>query len=170
MPPFDLSRLRRDLKRRSAERAEAAGRRGHGSMALVREHLDAFEQLHRDGASWVDIAAALAAQGVMQGSGASLRPITGKRLTALIASVRRERVRRAAADRVRAQRSDLDRARHHAGEAPDPVPSSAVQPLALSSDLAAPHDPDGPDPLPSAEDMRLKALAAVQKLLRKDPA
>ncbi|WP_425375025.1 hypothetical protein [Methylobacterium brachiatum] len=67
-------------------------------MAIVRAHLETFEQMHRDGASWVDIAAGLAAQGVMQGTGEAAQPITARRLTALMASVRRERERRARSD------------------------------------------------------------------------
>lgn len=161
MPSLDLPRLRRDLARRRAQRPETPGRRVHGSMAIVRQHLEAFEQMHRDGVSWVDLAAALAAQGVMQGAGPATRPITARRLTALVASVRRERMRRARAERDRAARPDLRRPNRAAG----PQPPS--EPLTLSPDLET-GDPGPSDPASSTEAMRLRAFATVQKLLRKD--
>ena len=48
--------------------------------------------MHReDGATWTEIAAGLAAQGVTQGDG---QPITGRRLTALMHNIRVQEERR----------------------------------------------------------------------------
>ncbi|NEU14740.1 hypothetical protein G3T14_21925 [Methylobacterium sp. BTF04] len=168
MPFLDLSRLRRDLKRRQAARPQGQGPGGRpvtGSMAIVREHLVAFEALHRDGASWVDIAAALAAQGVTQGTGDAAQPITARRLTALMASVRRERERHARAGQARVRRSDLGPVVHSdAGEpaAPPsiPIPSSVTQlgrertTLALAPELTQRETRDTESDFPSAEDIR----------------
>ena len=149
-------------------------------MAIVREHLEAFEAMHRDGASWVDVAAALAAQGVTQGTGEAAQPITARRLTALMASVRRERERHAQAGRARVRRSDLGpAAQAEAGEpaapSPIPIPSPVARPgrerttLSLAPELTSPETADTESDFPSAEDIRRTALAAVQKLLKKDP-
>lgn len=176
MPPLDLSRLRRDLKRRRDARPPGqgpGGRPGTGSMAIVRAHLEAFEQMHRDGASWVDIAAGLAAQGVTQGTGDAAQPITARRLTALMASVRRERERHARAAQTRLGRNDLGpapRSEPVEPASPPSVPpsSKARATLRLAPELA-PRDPvDAQAGFPSAEDIRRQALAGVQKLLKKD--
>lgn len=187
MPPLDLSRLRRDLKRRQAARPQGQGPGGRpvtGSMAIVREHLQAFEALHRDGASWVDIAAALAVQGVTQGTGETAQPITARRLTALMASVRRERDRHARAGQARMRRNDLGPVAPSEASAmgepvavssvPIPSPAGRSGPerttLALAPELTPDEPPDPQSDLPSAEDIRRTALAAVQKLLKKDPS
>ncbi|MGU3404092.1 hypothetical protein [Methylobacterium brachiatum] len=142
-------------------------------MAIVRAHLEALDQMHREGASWVDLAAALAAQGVMQGTGDAAQPITARRLTALMASVRRERERHAHAARTRLDRNDLGRSQRSEApelETPLSVPPSpkAGATLRLTPELA-PRDPvDTQAGFPSAEDIRRQALAEVQKLLKKD--
>lgn len=149
-------------------------------MAIVRENLEAFEAMHRDGASWVDIAAALAAQGVTQGTGDAALPITARRLTALMASVRRERERHARAGRARVRRSDLGpTAQAEAGDlaapSPVPTPSSVARSgperitLQLAPELTLREIADSESNFPSAEEIRRTALAAVQKLLKKDP-
>ncbi|NEU12712.1 hypothetical protein G3T14_11255 [Methylobacterium sp. BTF04] len=183
MPPLDLPRLRRDVKRRQDARPQGQGPGGRlvtGSMAIVREHLEAFEAMHRDGASWVDIAAALAAQEVMQGTGDAAQPITARRLTALMASVRRERERHAQAGRARMRRSDLGLVAHvETCEPAAPSPLSISTPstrsirerktLSLAPELTQRETLDTELDFPSAEDIRRSALATVQKLLKKDP-
>lgn len=177
MPPLDLPRLRRDLKRRLDARPHGHGpngRVGTGSMAIVRAHLETFEQMHRDGASWVDIAAGLAAQGVTQGVGDAARPITARRLTALMASVRRERERHARAGRTRTRRGDLTPGGSPPPNEPGPAPrqpptASESVPLALAQELAPRDHVEAEPDIPTAEDIRRSALAGVQKLLKKDP-
>jgi hypothetical protein len=51
-----------------------------GATEIVRKHFAELQRMHyQDGASWIEIAAGLAKQGVTQGDG---KPITGRRLTA----------------------------------------------------------------------------------------
>lgn len=177
MPPLDLPRLRRDLKRRLDARPHGQGpngRVGTGSMAIVRAHLETFEQMHRDGASWVDIAAGLAAQGVTQGIGDAAQPITARRLTALMASVRRERERHVRAGRERMRRDDLTPAGSRAPNEPEPAPPQPPTapesvPLALARELGPRRQVEAEPDIPTAEDIRRSALAGVQKLLKKDP-
>ncbi|PZR82064.1 MAG: hypothetical protein DI537_37270 [Stutzerimonas stutzeri] len=120
-------------------------------MAAVRENLAQLEALHAAGASWVDIAASLASQGVHHGSGAAL---TGRQLTALIASVRRQARKRQARTAQRLARPDL-----HKVTAPR---------LQLSPDLAERRPTPTPLPLATEEDLRREALASLNDLLKED--
>lgn len=154
MPKLDLSRLTRDLDRRRRDRPDGVGPGGRpvsGAMAAVRENLAQLEALHAAGASWVDIAASLASQGVHHGSGAAL---TGRQLTALIASVRRQARKRQARTAQRLARPDL-----HKVTAPR---------LQLSPDLAERRPTPTPLPLATEEDLRREALASLNDLLKED--
>ncbi len=105
--PLDPDKLRQDVEVLSAERDQSSGSRGRprsGAMSAIRQHLTAITALRDDGATWPDIAAALATQGIVQGDGT---PLTGRHLTALIASIRRQDAGRAAARARRAVRVDL---------------------------------------------------------------
>lgn len=84
---IDLKRLRTDVKRLKAKRvASPIGKTKTGATEVIRNNLDELERMHLvDGATWMEIAAALAAQGVTQGDGL---PITGRRLTALMHHIR----------------------------------------------------------------------------------
>jgi len=105
MAKLDLKRLRADIAKHENEKASApAARRLTGAMAIVRDNLAEIEALNAAGKSWAAIAAALAQQGVTQGEN---QPITARRLTALIASVKREATRQEAKLESRAQRRDL---------------------------------------------------------------
>lgn len=73
-------------------------------MDLVRAHLAEIERLKAQGLTWTDIAAALAEQGVRRRDGA---PITGRRLTGLIDSIRRQDAKRSKAAARRALRGDI---------------------------------------------------------------
>ena len=154
MPKLDLTKLTRDLDRRRRDRPEGVGPGGRpvtGAMGIVRENLAQVEALHAAGASWVDIAASLAAQGVHHGSGA---PLTGRQLTGLIASVRRQARQREARAAQRLARSDL--------------PKAAVPRLRLSPDLAARRPTSAPLPLATEEELRRASLASLDDLLKKD--
>lgn len=154
MPKLDLQKLSRDLDRRRRDRPDGIGPGGRpitGAMAIVRENLDALEALHAAGASWVEIAASLAAQGIHHGSGEAL---TGRQLTALIASVRRQRERREARGTQRAARSDL--------------PKPAGRRLALAANLVPPRPSPNTDPAHTEEELRRAQLASLQDLLKKD--
>ena len=103
---IDSRRLTKDCE--SAQAALAA--RGHvlrrtGATAVIEPILPLIREFRTKKYSWVAIAAALAKQGVVQGS--ERKPITARRLTALISAInKRERHRE---DRFagRARRRDL---------------------------------------------------------------
>ena len=107
MPRIDLKRLKTDVAALQAKRPAKLGLGGRpltGAMACVRENLAALEAMKSVEVTWTDIATALAAQGVVQGQDG--QPLTGRRLTALIASVKRQDARRAAKSAMRLKRSD----------------------------------------------------------------
>jgi hypothetical protein len=161
MPKLDLKRLAKDIDTRRMSRplgVGPGGRRLTGAMAIVRDNLQALEALHASGASWVDLAAGLTAQGVTQGQG---EPLTGKRLTALIASIKRQAARRAAAEARRGGRPDL------AGPSavsttqrlppPDLAPSAATSRLAPELQARRVPPPGDDAPLSEAEIRRIQA-------------
>lgn len=154
MPKLDLTKLSRDLDRRRRDRPDGVGPGGRaitGAMAIVRDNLAQLEALHAAGASWVDIAAGLSAQGIRRGDGEAL---TGRQLTALIASVRRQHQRREAKVTARRTRPDL--------------PAPPVRKLTLATDLAGPSSMRPPDPAAAEETLRREQLASLQDLLKKD--
>ena len=153
VPKLDLATLSRDLDRRRRDRPGGSGPGGRavsGAMAVVRENLTQLEALHAAGASWVDIAASLSAQGIRRGDGEAL---TGRQLTALIASVRRQRQRREAKAEQRQARPDL--------------PKPPVRKFGLASDLVMPESRSS-EPARTEEDLRRDQLASLQDLLKKD--
>jgi hypothetical protein len=159
MLKIDLKRLKADVDRIQRDRPAnvgPGGRRLTGSMAVVRENLMALEAM-KASRSWVTIASGLAAQGVTQGDG---QPITAKRLTALIASVKRQDALKAAKQAKREQRQDA------------PMPTSLAGPPRPPSRLApeltrlARHVTD--ESPATEEDLRRSDLAKVQRFLKPD--
>ena len=149
-----MLRLSRDLDSIRGARPAGigpGGRTATGAMAVVRENLARLEALHAAGASWVDIAASLAAQNVRHGSGQAL---TGRQLTALIASVRRQQRKRDAKLTQRAARTDL--------------PKAASPRLTLSSDLTASRAAPALSMLPTEDDLRRERLASLGSLLKEE--
>ncbi len=154
MPKLDLAKLTSELKRHRQDRPDGigpGGRRVSGSMAVVRDNLAQLEALHAAGATWVDIASGLAAQGVRHGTG---EPLTGRQLTGLIASVRRQARKREARAAQRLTRPDL--------------PKAAAPRLQLSPDLAARRSTPAPSNLATEEDLRRASLASLDDVLKKD--
>lgn len=91
---IDFKRLRREVEQRKSARATSPrGRTNTGATAVIRKHLPDLERMHADGAIWDEIAAGLSAQGVKQGNG---KPLTGRRLTALIHSIKTREAKLAA--------------------------------------------------------------------------
>ncbi len=163
MPKLDLKRLAKDVdvlrKSRPADLGPG-GRRLTGAMAIVRDNLEALEALHASGTTWVDIAAGLAAQGVTQGNG---DPITGNRLTALRASVKRQAAKRAERQARRSVRPDLRRERPSAR--PEVTPR-----LTLSKDLAPSRPADDEASSETSEEaIRRENLAKLHDLLKSPP-
>lgn len=154
MPKLDLSKLTREVTRRKQDRPDGIGPGGRpvsGAMAVVRDNLAQLEALHAAGATWVDIAASLASQGVHHGSGA---PLTGRQLTGLIASVRRQARQREARSAKRLARPDL--------------PKTAAPRLQLSADLVARRATPAPLSLATEDDLRLERFNSLNDLLKKD--
>lgn len=151
---LDLRRLKRDVARSQASRPTGmapGGRRSTGSMAVVRRHLPQLDALRAEGATWAEIAAALAAQGLTQGEAQT--PITAKRLTALVALVRKAEAKRSASIAKRTDRSD----------APGGQPNAS---LTLSTDLTVPGRGAAAQAVPSEETNRHAALARSKSLLK----
>lgn len=160
MTKLDVKRLRADVASMRQERQAkvgAVGRTSTGAMALVREHLSELEALKAAGATWPEIAAGLAAQGATQGRDRS--PLTAKRLTSLIASVRRQFARRAERERRRSRRSD------HAPMTPTSGPHAGR--VRLAPELAQRSAPATDDPAEIETEFRKTRFAELQSLLKK---
>ncbi|RYY10354.1 MAG: hypothetical protein EON55_16535 [Alphaproteobacteria bacterium] len=161
MPKLDLKRLAKDVdtlrSNRPVDRGPG-GRRLTGAMEVVRDNLEALETLKASGSTWVDIAAGLAAQGVTQGEG---EPITGKRLTSLCASVKRQAARKAAAEARRLARPDLQRRSRPASAQglppPDLTPGASGSRLAPELQSRPTSPPPDDAPLSEAEIRQLQA-------------
>lgn len=118
----DAKRLLEDCTVAQTNRgASSCTHRNTGATAIIEPVLPLIRELRLQKFSWAAIASALAKQGVVQGS--DRRPITARRLTALISAINKREQRREARMSGRAKRRDL---------APPPASS---QTLALSADL-----------------------------------
>ena len=84
---IDLKQLRQYVSQmRTGRQDSPIGKIKSGATRVIRQNLAELERMYReDGATWTEIAAGLAAQGVTQGDG---QPITGRRLTALIHNIK----------------------------------------------------------------------------------
>ncbi|WP_342142515.1 hypothetical protein [Methylobacterium fujisawaense] len=171
-PRLDLRRLARDAAAvPGAHRAALApgGRAATGLMDVVRADLDALVALQAGGLTWNAIAAGLTAQGLTTADG---RPITGRNLTGVISSIRRQAQRGATRDAERKSRVDV---REEAAATASSVsaipaanaPASASFRPALSPDLVA-DAAAGSQPRPSDAERRIAAFARARSLLKKD--
>lgn len=83
---IDFKRLQSDVEGRKLARGKSSLRRPKtGATAAIREVLPQLERMHAEGATWAEIAEALSAQGLTQGDS---KPLTGRRLTALIHNIK----------------------------------------------------------------------------------
>ena len=160
---IDIARLRSDLSCLQSERSAtytSGQRRRTGSMALLRALLPELIKLREHGSTWNEIAEALSRQGVVQSHGELLIPITGRRITALIASLRHQEARRREYNAHRANRADVPF---------ETIVSQCVFPqqLTLSPDLMNEKRVEQ-SPLISEETIRRAALANVKSILKKD--
>ena len=142
-PRLDLRRLARDAAATPDSRRKAGapgGRPATGLMDIVRDHLDALVALQAGGLTWDAVAAGLTAQGFTTAAG---EPITGRNLTGVISSVRRQAAARASRTAARAARPA------RADPAPSPAAStgSRSRPTRLAPELRS--GSDTPDPAPT---------------------
>ncbi len=156
-PRLDLRRLARDAAATPNSHRKAAapgGRPATGLMEAVRDNLDALVALQAGGLTWDAVAAGLMAQGFTTAGGG---PITGRNLTGVISSVRRQAAARASRTAARAARPD------RADPAPSPAAStgSRSRPTRLAPELrpgrATPAPAPTDAPLTEAEIWHLQA-------------
>lgn len=156
---IDLKRLRGDVKRLKADRvASPIGKVKTGATEIIRSNFDELERLHReDGATWTEIASALAAQGVTQGKG---QPLTGRRLTALMHNIKTR------AEKLKVQTVVRDRTRI----LPDRLQKdgrAARKTVSLSPEMNRPLGGRTPDQTISEDEIRRTELAKHAHLLGK---
>lgn len=157
----NLARLRLDVAMRRAERANGReGRQFTGAMAIVRSILPELERLRALGFTWGELAAGLADQGVTQIRGSRAVPIEGRRLSALVASVRRQDERRRMATEMRMKRSDLNSSR-------ESMPPTTKRTFRLAPELQV-SGPVPPDPTSgmTESELRRAALQSVKSILK----
>jgi len=122
---IDSKRLKKDsADAQAALAANGHARRRTGATALIEPALPLIQELRARKKSWAAIATALAKQDVVQGN--DRKPITGRRLTALICAINKRVRRQAEKSAGRAKRRDLV-----------PLPQQ-THTLSLSADLSAP--------------------------------
>jgi hypothetical protein len=156
---IDLKRLRSDITRLKADRVDSPiGKRKTGATEIIREHFDELERMHyEDGASWNEIAAGLAAQGVTQGKGEEL---TGRRLTALMHNIRIRRTKL----------KTKGTARQPGSQPPNSTPrprGRSSKTVSLSPEMSRPKSHRQPDQVISEDELRRDALAKHAHLIRK---
>ena len=159
--PLDLKRLRHDVDPKRRPQAPEGDPRAEpsGAMAVVRAHLAEIERLKAEGVTWVAIAAALAQQGVKLRDG---RPITGRHLTGLIDSIRRQDAGRRMAAARRAARADLT-------TDPSPAPRLSGDPPSSPSRRADPPQAEPAAPSPghrTATQIRRESLDGLYDMLK----
>jgi hypothetical protein len=153
---IDSRRLTKDCV--SAQAALAA--RGHvlrrtGATAVIEPILPLIQELRTQKHSWAAIAAALSAQGVVQGT--DRKSISARRLTALISAINKRLRRQQERSAERAKRRDLA-----------PLQASPHT-LALSTDLQQ-MDAEADIATESEETIRQQGFEdRVRSLLKKDP-
>ncbi|SRR6266404_625266 len=156
---IDLRRLRSDVKRLKADRVDSPiGKVKTGATEVIREHFDELERMHHeDDASWTEIAAGLAAQGMTQGEG---QPLTGRRLTALMHNIR-ARAEKLKSKSIERRPSEI-------------FPKTAQRPggqskktVSLAPEMSRQRGAQLPNLVVSEEDIRRAELSKHAHLLRK---
>lgn len=95
----DTEQLLADANRLREARKGSRSLGRTGATQIITAVLPAIQQLREQGVEWDVIAAALAEQGAVQG--ADRKPLTGRRLCALMSAINRREARRARRARVR---------------------------------------------------------------------
>jgi hypothetical protein len=152
---LDLKRLRTDGSRLKTERSKSrSGRETTGTTKAIRAALPTIYKLREDGVQWSDIAAALAAQGIVQGK--DRVALTTNRLTALVRQIEQQNEKRAA-----------KAAKKGTGTQPK---KNAMQNhrLSLSSELKAETRAVEGRPSQSEDEIRRLAFERVRRMTEKD--
>lgn len=152
---LDLKRLHADASRLQAERSKSrSSRETTGATKAIRAALPAIYKLREDGVQWSTIAAALAAQGIVQGK--DRIPLTTNRLTALVRQIELQKEKRFAKSPKK--------------EAGTKSQKFAMQNrrLSLSSDLRAKTRAVDNRPSQSEDEIRRLAFERVQRMTEDD--
>jgi hypothetical protein len=154
---IDSKRLTKDCTAAQAARVGSDyPHRNTGATAIIETVLPLIRELHAKKFSWAAIAAALANQGVVQGG--DRRPITARRLTALISAINKRERRREVRLLGRAKRRDLV-----------PLPANSHT-LALSADLRRTNATAAVTATDSEASIRHQEFEdRVRSLLKQDP-
>lgn len=152
---LDLKRLRTDSSKLKTERLKSgSGRETTGTTKAIRTALPTIYRLREEGVQWSDIAAALAAQGVVQGK--DRVALTTNRLTALVRQIEQQNEKRAAKAASK-------------GVSPRPKKIAMQNPrLSLSSELEAETRAVEGRPSQSEDEIRRLAFERVQRMTEKD--
>lgn len=151
--PINAERLTKDCaKAHAALAANGNASFRTGATAIIEPVLPLIRDLRRQKRGWKAIASALASQGVVQG--VDRKPISARRLTALIAAIEKRERRQTQRQRGRGLRQDITQL------------SADGSRLTLSDDLAnvVPPPTVSDD---SEERIRREALKGLQTLLKK---
>ncbi|XUJ36332.1 hypothetical protein ACQ5SK_15705 [Bradyrhizobium japonicum] len=152
---LDIKRLRADASRLQNERSKSrSSRETTGTTRAIRAALPEIYKLREDKVQWSAIAAALAAQGVVQGKDQT--PLTTNRLTALVRQIELQNEKRAAKT---ARKGVSPKAQKFAMQ---------NQRLSLSSELKAETQAVEDRPSESQDDIRRLAFERVQRMTEKD--
>lgn len=146
---IDLDQLSAHASRLHAERKTRIVGVRTGATDIITAALPVIEQLRAQGVGWAEIAAALAAQGVVQG--ADRKALSGRRLCALLSAIRKRDEGRARKQRARHTRRDVV-ARQDAGGI-SIAPELAPQTQRRSS-------------APSESALRIENFVSLQSLLK----
>jgi hypothetical protein len=156
---IDLKRLRNDVKRLKADRVVSPiGKIKTGATEIIRKNFVELERMHYvDGATWPEIAAGLAAQGVTQGDGL---PITGRRLTALMHHIRVRAGKHKGSSPVAAPAKTAPNPLHKPGR-------TAKKTVSLSPEMSRQETVNSPDKTISEDEIRRAELSKHAHLLGK---
>lgn len=152
---LDLKRLSNDGSRLKTKRSKSrSGRETTGTTKAIRMALPTIYKLRKDGVQWSDIAAALAAQGIVQGK--DRIPLTTNRLTALVRQIEQQNEKRAA-----------KAVKKETGRKPKKFAMQNHR-LSLSSELKAETRAVEGRPSQSEDEIRRLAFERVQRMTEKD--
>jgi DNA-binding transcriptional MerR regulator len=128
--PLDLKRLTSDAKATRKKRLENEKVR---TFSAIQSAMKRITKLRAAGVRWREIAEALAAQGIEQGTGDARKPLTASRLTSIVNKLQAADQRRAEKLAGRGNRSDLSK---QSAKSETPVKLQLSNELALHTEDA----------------------------------